>query len=59
MGISVLVLIFTKTESWIVKASGVLVCGGELISYLLMATSNPGIAMEKEDDFNLDEYENP
>jgi len=24
--------------------SGILVCGGELLSYLLMAISNPGIA---------------
>jgi len=44
LSFGVLFLVFTYSQSIIVKLSGLLVCGGELLSYLLMATSNPGIA---------------
>jgi hypothetical protein len=44
LSFGVLFLVFIYSQSIIVKLSGLLVCGGELLSYLLMATSNPGIA---------------
>ena len=59
MSVAIMYLVFSQSSSIVVKLSGILICGGELLSYLLMATSNPGIALEEDDDINLDEYENP
>ena len=44
--IAILYLVFSNSQSIIVKLSGLLICGGEVVSYLLMAISNPGIALE-------------
>ncbi len=51
--IAILYLVFSNSQSIVVKLSGILICGGELLSYLLMAISDPGIAKEEDDDINL------
>ena len=51
--IAILYLVFSNSQSIVVKLCGIFICGGELISYLLMATSNPGIANDQDDEISL------
>lgn len=45
-GLGVLYIVMKSTDSLIVRLAGIVVCGGELLAYAMVALSNPGIAQD-------------